>query len=167
MKNILLLFLLSLPITHCATPPSNPNACHVWSDETLTPGSVLVEGDAAFYGAGCITGRFGCKWKEAKFDGDDIVVEGELAGRTGKILNFKDGKLTWVVHNAFEKAVGGAFSNGESFEFKSDRIILTTKLTGIGKALNRGNEIRETNILFERCTQREAAIGAAFILSGR
>jgi hypothetical protein len=159
---------LMILLSSCASAPKNPKACKVWSDETNFPDSVYVENEAAFFGAGCITGRYGCKWKEATFEGNDIVVNGELSGVTGKVLTYKDGKLTTATQsNLLSKVIGKALSQGTEYQFQPDRVVITSKLTSITKAINRGNDTKTVNVMHSNCAEREAALGTAFILAGR
>jgi hypothetical protein len=168
MKLTSLLFTVAL--SGCASltnQSSNPNACQVWTDDPAQTVKVAVENDAAFYGAGCITGRFGCKWKEVKFDGDYIVADGELASRHGKVASYKDGVFTQVLDGVIVKAMGSTMINQEKFEFQKDRVVYTVKYTGLAKSIAR-KDVGVINYFHSpQCTPREVALGVGFFLSGR
>jgi hypothetical protein len=168
MKKALLIFFLTI-LSACSSKPSK-NACTVKTTEGANPGEATVENNAAFVGAGCITGRFGCKWKEAKFEGDDIVIEGELASRTGKVASFKNGVLTYLPPNdvfGLAKAAKKSLTPSERFEFQKDRVVMTTEYTGLAKKIS-GQERGVVNYLISgACTQRDVALGVGLILAGR
>lgn len=145
----------------------NPNACQVWTDDLSQTDKVTVENDAAFFGLGCITGRYGCKWKEAKFEGDDIVVDGALASRTGKIATYKDGVLKQNFEGLTTKIVAGAAIDKASFEFKKDRVVYIVHYAGVAKSIARKNSHVINYFHSSQCSQKEAALGVGFFLAGR
>lgn len=166
----LVLISISL-ITGCASlsgESHNPNACQVWSDDLADQTEkVSIENDAAFHGAGCITGRFGCKWKEAKYDGDNIVVDGELASRNGKVATYKDGVFHQVFEGLLVKAMASSVLDQEKFEFQKGRVIQTVKLSSLGKSIARTDTKVVTYLHSPQCTDREVALGVGYFLSGR
>lgn len=97
--------LMSLLATACASGAKNPNACTVRVLEGKYTGETTVEDEVAFVGAGCFTGKFGCKWKETRFDGDWIEIDGALSSVKGRAASFKDGKLVLKPDSVIGSAV--------------------------------------------------------------
>lgn len=158
-------------ITGCASltgHTDNPDACKVWTEDLGGQSEkISIENDAAFYGAGCITGRFGCKWKEAKYEGNDIVVDGELASRNGKVANYENGVFKQVIEGLLVKAMASSMQDQEKFEFKKDRVVHTVKLSSLGKSIARTDTKVVTYFHSPQCTDREVALGVGYFLSGR
>lgn len=147
---------------------NDPNACRVWTEEGHSPDNVIVENEVAFFGAGCITGRIGCKWKEAKFEGNDIVVEGELSGRIGKVATLKDGQFIHLPHTGIlASSVQKTFQKGETLEWKKDRVVLTTHHAAVAKKIS-GQDQSVINFMFSPiCSKRDVAVGVGYLLAGR
>ncbi len=155
-------------VSACATKSSDPNACVVATEEGNDPDKVEVQGETAFFGAGCITGRFGCKWKEAVFQGEDIVVDGELSDRKGKVASFKNDVFTYHMNESLlAKAIAGSLQEDSKFEWMKDRVVMTTPLKGLAKKL-KGSDTSVVNFTFApTCTKRQTALGIGFLLAGR
>lgn len=165
------LFLVSVAVasvSSCATAPKDPNACKVSTTDGASAGEVYIENEAAFYGAGCITGRFGCEWKEATWKGNDIVVEGGLAGMTGTIATYANDQFTYTPPGGFiVRTVKDTLSDGEGFTWEKDKVVMRQKLKGIAAKIARRDEAVINYHFTPTCSKRDVALGMGFLLAGR
>lgn len=149
MKIRKLLAALSLCVlASCSSASKNPNACVVQTLSGSISGETSVEDGAAFVGAGCITGRFGCKWKETKFDGDWITIEGKLSSLQGRVASFVNDEIILKPEKSLAAAITSLAGNRQAVW--TDNHTLT---------IRKGSDEIAKYQYSPACTKKEAALG--------
>lgn len=144
------MLIVGLLLQGCATGKKSENSCVVSEGSN----EAEVSEGRGFVGAGCITGKFGCKWKESRFEGEEIHMDGELAPFHGKVGTFGGEKLVLQADNLLGKAISKAAST-PSVNWGKESVTLTQNVLGAKKT---------TDFKFSpACGKREVALGVAVL----